>query len=248
MKKVIITTSWDDGNPSDLKLAGLLRRYSIPATFYIPIKNREGNRLSSNQIREVAKNFDIGGHTINHVNLTQISIKKAEKEIFECKRKLEEMGEKQITLFCYPYGAYNEDIVKIVKRANFKGARTDKCSQTKIYDAFKMGTTVHARNCTKFHYVKEALYAGDFKLAYQILKTKVNKSWTKIALETLNYVLKKGGIWHLRGHSREIEQNNDWRNLEEIFQKVSKIGKAANYVVLLDNSQLASLFSQHRAR
>lgn len=47
MDKAIVTTSWDDGHPSDLKLAELLKRYDVPATFYIPIDNRERVKMSS---------------------------------------------------------------------------------------------------------------------------------------------------------------------------------------------------------
>jgi len=37
VKKAVITTSWDDGSIFDLKLKDLLKRYSIPATFYVPV-------------------------------------------------------------------------------------------------------------------------------------------------------------------------------------------------------------------
>ncbi len=55
MDRVIITTSWDDGHPLDLKLAELLQRYAIPATFYIPIDNIERQGMNTQEIREIAQ-------------------------------------------------------------------------------------------------------------------------------------------------------------------------------------------------
>ena len=76
-----ILTSWDDGHPLDLKLAGLLDKYKIEGIFYIPKNNPEGPVISPSQIRQLAKKFEIGAHTINHVDLTHVNFKTAKKEI-----------------------------------------------------------------------------------------------------------------------------------------------------------------------
>ena len=62
MKKIIITTSWDDGHRLDLKLKNLLLKYNIPATFYVPISNKERDCMNSTQINEIARKFDIIWH------------------------------------------------------------------------------------------------------------------------------------------------------------------------------------------
>ncbi len=38
MNKVYFTTSWDDGSIYDMRLAELLLKYGLKATFYIPLK------------------------------------------------------------------------------------------------------------------------------------------------------------------------------------------------------------------
>ena len=40
----IVTTSWDDGHKLDLKLAKLLKKYGVPATFYIAPNNRQWDK------------------------------------------------------------------------------------------------------------------------------------------------------------------------------------------------------------
>ena len=54
------------------------------------------------------------------------------------------------------------------------------------------------------------------------------KNWDEIALESLNYVLEHGGIWHLWGHSWEIENNEDWEKLENLLKIVQIKGKEQN--------------------
>ena len=64
-----IETSWDDGHELDLRLADLLRKYKLPATFYINTvseEKREGKDLSEDDIVSLAKDFEIGGHTVSH--------------------------------------------------------------------------------------------------------------------------------------------------------------------------------------
>ncbi len=36
---VIVTTSWDDGHPVDLKVADILLRFGVKATFYVGNSN-----------------------------------------------------------------------------------------------------------------------------------------------------------------------------------------------------------------
>jgi len=59
MGKAIITTSWDDGHPLDLKLAELLGEYDIPATFYISIDNVERQSMNHSEIKQIGQSFDI---------------------------------------------------------------------------------------------------------------------------------------------------------------------------------------------
>ena len=98
VNEIIVTTSWDDGDPSDVRLAELLQKYNVPATFYIPIDNVERQCLKPQEIREIADIFDVGGHTYHHVNLTQITLREVEKEIVDGKEELEELIGKKIVV------------------------------------------------------------------------------------------------------------------------------------------------------
>jgi len=223
----------------DLKLAELLEKYDIPATFYIPINHPERDCMGANEIREIAESFDIGGHTYNHVNLPRVSIEEAKREVVEGKKKLEDITGKEIVSFSYPHGSFNDEITKVVKEAGFSGARTVKIFARNIKDPFKMGTMIEATAYGT--YVRHIIKSKDFKLlGFMLRKNLVYRSWDEVAIRTLDFVIENRGIWHLWGHSWEIDAAKDWARLERVFKKIGKLSKE---VLKLDNSQLIRMYS-----
>ncbi len=240
MEKAIITTSWDDGHPLDLKLAELLRKYDIPATFYIPIDRVKRGCMNPGEIREIGESFDIGGHTYHHVKLPRISVEEAEREIVDGKRRLEEIAGTELLSFCYPYGRFNDRVISIVKEAGFIGARTVRSLTRSIKDPFRMGTTVCAANWWFAPYIKHSLASRDLGLFGFMLRSNLFfKGWDRIAMGTLDFVIENGGVWHLWGHSWEIDAHNDWGRLEEVLRKTSALSREARKV---NNSQLLRMY------
>ena len=80
--------------------------------------------LKWNQLIEMDCNklFEIGAHTVNHVILTYVDLKKAQKEIIDSKKVLEKQLKHTIDLFSYPEGQknhYNDEIIQILKNNGF---------------------------------------------------------------------------------------------------------------------------------
>jgi peptidoglycan/xylan/chitin deacetylase (PgdA/CDA1 family) len=248
MDKAIVTTSWDDGHPLDLKLAELLKKYDVPATFYIPVDNIERECMNPQQIREIAQGFDVGGHTYHHFVLTRVSLKEAEREVVEGKQRLEDIIGREVLSFCYPRGEFNEEVVSVVRKAGFIGARTTKSATRSIKDPFRMGTTAYA---SYWHlglapYFRHAMTSQDCGLFRFMLKNNLLlNSWDRIAVKTLDFVVNNGGIWHLWGHSWSIEDNNNWVRLEAIFRSV---GELSRDVQKMGNSQLLGMHREKNGK
>ena len=218
MNKAIITTSWDDGHPLDFKLAKLLSDNKIPGTFYIPLSNDENEVMSTKDIKNLSNNFEIGGHTLNHKILTSLSEDELENEITNGKESLEKIcGEVQS--FAYPKGQYNKKVINAIKKAEFSGARTAELLHTKMKDKFELHTTVQSVNRVFASKGKQTLKADSKSLSFRLVTSgAIFKTWDFIAKKTLDYVLENGGIWHLWGHSWEINQNNDWERLSNVLE------------------------------
>jgi len=71
----IVTTSWDDGARTDLRVAELLRSRRLCGTFYVPIMPfRRCAALSHEDLKGLAsQGFEIGAHGVEHENLTRLS-------------------------------------------------------------------------------------------------------------------------------------------------------------------------------
>lgn len=262
MKKVVITTSWDDGHKLDIKIASLLKKYSIKGTFYISPRNREflqKDLLSSHQVFELSKSFEIGAHTMTHPLLTNsvktylfkfavkilktleghqykifpnITLSDAQKEITESKVYLEKLLGKKIISFCYPAGRYDSEIINLVKKSGFKYARTvQEYSFTKKFDHFTAGTSIHL--------YRHLLGVWDrFKFANgNLLEFYKLRDWEYLAKKMFDHVRLKGGVFHLWGHSWLIEEEKSWEKVDRVLNYISRQPNA-KYVT---NGQLSDL-------
>jgi peptidoglycan/xylan/chitin deacetylase (PgdA/CDA1 family) len=210
MKKVIVTTSWDDGHVLDVKLAELLRRYGIAGTFYIAPENREiapDKRLDKRRVRSLAEHFEIGAHTMTHSKLSHVGDASAYHEIAASKKVLEDWSGKHVTSFCYPSGDHLPKHEQMVKSAGFSLARTVERFRIDVgTDPFALPTTVHAYR-----------HWSDISL----LLSRGYFNWDDLAISLFERAAIAGGVFHLWGHSWEIEKNNDWRRLERVLGHIA---------------------------
>ena len=126
--KYIILT-FDDGWSSQYEAYKQLKQYDYKGTLYI-ISSLVGNedRLTLDDLKAMYNDgWDICNHTADHVDLTKLSAKEAYDEIDGCSawlidnRFTRNLGYKH---FAYPEGAYNNDVINILKEQGFLTART----------------------------------------------------------------------------------------------------------------------------
>ncbi len=215
-----VTTSWDDGHRLDMKLAALLKKYGIQGTFYICPQDREFQRddlLSIRDILSLGSDFEVGGHTITHPRLTKITLSQADDEIAQSKDYLEELLQREVTAFCYPYGDYNEETKGLVKKHGYKLARTTKRYAFDMHqDVFALPTTFHTY----------AHYADLHKILpfshFSPLRVKQYWDWEKLAIALFDHICQTGGLFHLWGHSWELEKLNAWQKLENVLSHIAQ--------------------------
>jgi peptidoglycan/xylan/chitin deacetylase (PgdA/CDA1 family) len=79
--------------------------------------------VNRRQLKEMAEQgHEIGAHTRTHARLTELTPEDQAEEIRGSREDLIKMGLGLINSFSYPYGAYNIDIIKIVKDSGFSNA------------------------------------------------------------------------------------------------------------------------------
>lgn len=201
---MILQTSWDDGGKEDIRLAELLKKYNIPAIFYIPTICK----LNYHEILKLHKDgFKVGGHTQTHPDdLKRLSDEDQYFEIYENKIYLEELIGKEVNSFCYPSGRYNEKTIEQLKRAGYKSARTTIVGNIKEPDdLFRIKTSVHV-------YPHRKEYNG--------------MKWYEYAKKLFDKARKqKNSFFHIFGHSWEISKFKIFNELENFFKHITKYEK-----------------------
>ncbi len=148
--KVNILLTLDDGY-SSWHQEGLpvLERYNLPAVFFVAsgfviaahqpealetytkdnlkLKGK-AEPLSPEALRDCAKHpfITIGGHSVTHPFMDQISPDRAKEEISEDKRYLENITEHSCDIFAFPFGrgCYSDELSKILKESGYSHAVT----------------------------------------------------------------------------------------------------------------------------
>lgn len=190
---MIFETSWDDGTKEDFYLIALLQKYSMPATFYIPIEGE----LTPEEIKKVAKHFEVGSHTVSHpADLKQLEVDMMDFEILTSKQMLETIVERPVTKFCYPRGRYDEVVKNRVIQAGYSEARSTVVLSLEAGDPFAKKTTIHVYQRKEYQGV----------------------DWLEMAKQYLDLAIEGDKYFHLWGHSKEIERDKNWEKLEEFFK------------------------------
>jgi peptidoglycan/xylan/chitin deacetylase (PgdA/CDA1 family) len=223
-KPRIVTTSWDDGDYTDLKLAELLQSRGVGGTFYVPINYRE-RPLDHGQLRSLAsQGFEVGAHGFSHRLLCRLHPEVLLQEISPCRPILEDITDREVRMFCYPGGRYNARVVRALQAAGYRGARTVRMLATRpTFNAFEIPTTLQIFPHPRLTYIKHVARERTLEsLQTYLLQMSRLGSWLELAKTLFDEVLERGGVWHLYGHSWEIERFGLWEDLCEILDYVSR--------------------------
>jgi peptidoglycan/xylan/chitin deacetylase (PgdA/CDA1 family) len=129
-KSVIITI--DDGYSSAYHIAyPILKQYGFTATLFVytDYVGLSESSIDWDQLREMkADGFEVGSHTLSHADLTkklvhetdQAYLERIRKELVVSKQIIDQEMKQNTMLLAYPYGRYNETILKLSDQAGYK--------------------------------------------------------------------------------------------------------------------------------
>lgn len=217
-----ITISIDDGHPSDLRTVDLLTKYGLQATFYIPGSNAEREVMSTAQIRQIDRQFEVGSHTLHHVRLHKLPEQECFREIVDGRKFSEDTVGHEVVSFCYPGGKFNRRVARLVEQAGFLAARTCRYFLNDYpSDPFTWDISTYANTYPAYVQLRHCLLEYNFAGAYEYLTTfRSTVPWVAQFVCALDDVSRNGGIAHLYFHSWEIDDNGDWDELENVFKMI----------------------------
>ena len=229
----MITTSWDDGDILDFKIAESLEKYKLKGTFYIPKKNPGRVVMSEENIFKLSQKFEIGGHTLNHTDLKKASANKVAYEVKGCYKWITAVTGNKPVSFCPPKGYYTNEVLNEIYSTGFEVVRT-----TNLLSPFAAGklanTTLQVYEHSSFTLFKHIIKRGRVDSLNVWLQGGATNNVLKMLDHYLNYILKNEGCLHIWGHSWEIEKKGLWPKLEEMLKEVSGLSE----VQYVENKQL----------
>jgi peptidoglycan/xylan/chitin deacetylase (PgdA/CDA1 family) len=169
---------------------------------------------------------EIGAHSMTHPDLRSLASPDVLSEAATSKVWLEQITGSEVPAFAFPFGYHNRRVARVVNQAGFKLARTLRYDHLRRpVDSFLVGVSVQAADASPLLVTRTWL---DIHGPRTVLT-----DWAARAKRAFDLARKRDGVWHLWGHSWEIERNADWARLTSVLDYVA----AAPGVQHLSNSQ-----------
>lgn len=163
-----VTFSFDDGIEQDRRFVKELNKYGFKATFNINtgIQTRantwvnegvEIHRMNIDGLKELYKGHEVAVHSLTHPFLEKLDEETIYNELYYDKKNIEEWFEQDVTGMAYPYGTYDDRVIKIAKDLGIKYARTAGTSMkfSLPEDMMKYTGTCHFSNSEIFRLIDE---------------------------------------------------------------------------------------------
>lgn len=165
----MVSLTFDDIWESDPVLPAL-NSAGIKGTFYLVSADASPDVLPYSKIPEIKlSGHEIGAHTKTHPDLTKLTREEMDREISGSRQDMIQAGLGDVTTFAYPFGAYDDAVIRATVDAGFTGARgTEEGYNTK--SAKKYGLIVqNVRNATTLEEMKSWVDEAVAKKTWLIL-------------------------------------------------------------------------------
>ena len=116
-KKVALSFDAAWGNEDTQKILEILAKHNVHATFFMT-----GGWVDSypEDVKAIlAGGHDLGNHSENHKNMSQISNDDKEQELMKVHEKVKNLTGYEMFLFRPPYGDYDNDVIKTATKCGY---------------------------------------------------------------------------------------------------------------------------------
>jgi len=211
-KKKALTLSYDDAVIHDKRFIDLLKKYGITCTFNLnsgwlndkvvsvdyskePSEEFIHVKVTRDELRDLYKDFEVASHAAHHPNLVGMDKEEVYSEIKEDVKALCELSGQDVRGFAYPYGAYDEELIKRLEDCGIVYARTVNSTHGfGIPDRFlEWHPTCHHKDDKLFELAEEFINSDE-----------------------------EGILFYLWGHSYEFYKDKEWDRIEKFLSLMAE--------------------------
>ena len=206
-KTKALTFSYDDGQKKDIRLCELFNKYGLKGTFNLNSglmseePTEENDKVALSQIPEVYKGHEVAVHSVSHPFLERMTSSEIAAEILEDRRTLEKYTGYVVRGMAYPFGTYNDDVIRVAKDLGIKYSRG-------VHSHYGFGLP------TKWLEMPATCHQADervFELANKFVNEDALASWSST----------NGWLFYIWGHSFEYRTEEDWERMEKLCALLS---------------------------
>ena len=207
-KQKVLTLSYDDGTTQDIKLVEIMKKHGLKGTFNINSglllpedANQESvySRMTHKQAQNLYLDFEneLAVHTVTHPFLDRIKDSEVLTEVLDDRNNIEKEFGNIIRGMAYPYGTYNEKLVKLLKKCGICYSRTIKSTESFAFpnEWLTLHPTCHHNNPRLMELAK------------------------RFAEEEIKQI-SENRMFYLWGHSYEFDVNKNWEVIEEFAEYI----------------------------
>ena len=199
------TLSYDDGSIHDIRLSDTMAAHGVKGTFNINSANiGKPGRLTADQVRTLLldRGMEVAAHGERHLSLAAVDSAVAMRDVINDRVALEKEFGIIIKGMAYANGAYDDNVVDILKKCGVWYSRTT--ISTEKFDMptdwLRLPATCHHNNPRLMELAKKFVEA--------------NSSNT--------YVSSGPKLFYLWGHSYEFDRNDNWNVIEQFASYIGK--------------------------
>lgn len=122
-KQVALSFDAAWGNEDTPKILEILKKYNLQVTFFMT-----GGWVDAypEDVKAIAAaGHDLGNHSENHKNMSQISAEECEQELMTVHERVKTLTGKDMTLFRPPYGDYSNHVIQTASKCNYLTVQWD---------------------------------------------------------------------------------------------------------------------------
>ncbi len=216
----VLSLSVDDGHPLDMRMADLLTKHGVQASFHVPVRNSEGQPvLSQSALRELSQAFEIGSHTLEHRFLAHLELHEALRQITNGKRALQDILGRPVHGFCYPGGKYRAVHCGMVQAAGFRYARTTQNLRLDVgHQPIEVPTTLQFYPHSRTVLIRNFLSQSHWQARWPALQLLLQEAhWLDRLRRLFAWTVRHGGVFHLWCHSIDIDRLGLWQALDRFL-------------------------------
>lgn len=214
-----LTFSYDDGFIEDRELVRLFNKYNIKGTFNINTglyKWEEARHIQKEEQLILYKGHEIAVHTLLHKHLEELNKEEITKEIKDDKDNIFNYFGVNPVGMAYPFGTYNDEVIKIARELGIKYSRT--VISTHDFSVCKypmeLTATCHHNDPKLMDYAREFIKLDGSKNDY---------------------------VFYVWGHSYEFDEKNTKLNFSEFEEFLKLIANRQDIKYLTNKDVLKEL-------